>query len=259
MAIEIDIGELLDGLRWVKGRGWVDVPERFCNSDGAFGNTLEELLGVEENNRRGADLNSWELKSQRVDTSSLVTLAHREPMPRSSIPKMIRLFGWPHAEAGKAYALSERSLRLDLSATHPNGRGFQLDVDRQNERLFFDFFPDHVSPIYREWENGVLSNPLFSGWESPYWDFSVVDDAIREKLYNTIHMQVERREINGLMQVRYGSFRILGAATLERFLDAFERDAMVAEIDARTGHNHGTKLRVKQKEINSLYSVSFRV
>ena len=39
------------------------------NRDGGFGNTLEDLFGVQENNLQQADWNGIELKSHRVNTN----------------------------------------------------------------------------------------------------------------------------------------------------------------------------------------------
>jgi hypothetical protein len=40
------------------------------------GNTLEDLLGIVENNLPTPDIEGWELKCQRLVTSSLLTLFH---------------------------------------------------------------------------------------------------------------------------------------------------------------------------------------
>lgn len=53
--------------------GWVESCRRPGN-DGAVGNTLEQLLGITENNLPLPNAAEWELKGQRRQTSSLVTL-----------------------------------------------------------------------------------------------------------------------------------------------------------------------------------------
>ena len=47
------------------------------------GNTLEDLLGIVENNLPLPNAAEWELKCQRAKTSSLTTLLHSEPSPRA--------------------------------------------------------------------------------------------------------------------------------------------------------------------------------
>ena len=59
-------------------------------NDGNQGNTLEGLLGVAENNLSLPDLGVFELKTQKNETGSYITLFHREPKPRASIPKLLK-------------------------------------------------------------------------------------------------------------------------------------------------------------------------
>ncbi len=52
--------------------GWIDNARH--GNVGGIGNTLEDLLGIEENNLPIPNAAEWELKAQRADTSSLTTL-----------------------------------------------------------------------------------------------------------------------------------------------------------------------------------------
>lgn len=74
------IEELVKSLRAIRDTGW--VPNARPKNDGGVGNTLEDLLGVKENNLRIPDYGIYELKARRRDTSSLVTLFHNEPTPK---------------------------------------------------------------------------------------------------------------------------------------------------------------------------------
>lgn len=63
-------------------QGWVPSCRRPGN-DGAVGNTLEGLLDITENNLPLPNAAEWELKGQRRQTASLVTLFHMDPSPRA--------------------------------------------------------------------------------------------------------------------------------------------------------------------------------
>ena len=52
---------------------------------GGIGNTLEDLLGIEENNLPIPNAAEWELKAQRLNSTSLTTLFHMEPSPRGFV------------------------------------------------------------------------------------------------------------------------------------------------------------------------------
>ncbi len=75
---------LIEAIREVSARGWhKSVKETIdTRNDGAVGNTLEVLLGLEENNLPIPNMQEWELKGQRLQTKSL----DKEPVLGLSIP-----------------------------------------------------------------------------------------------------------------------------------------------------------------------------
>jgi hypothetical protein len=93
---------LIKELIEISDRGW--ILNTRCGNSGGIGNTLEDLLEIEENNLPIPNAAEWELKTQRKNTSSLITLFHSEPSPRAIkfVPQVFLLnYGWPHKEAGK--------------------------------------------------------------------------------------------------------------------------------------------------------------
>lgn len=71
--------QLINELRNIKKSGWIKSARQ--GNVGGVGNTLEDLLGIEENNLPIPNAAEWELKAQRADTSSLTTLfiwSHRQ-------------------------------------------------------------------------------------------------------------------------------------------------------------------------------------
>lgn len=98
---------LIFELKKISDMGWIENA-RYGNS-GGIGNTLEDLLGISENNLPIPNAAEWELKAQRIDTSSLTTLFHFEPSPRAIkfVPQVLLLkYGWPHQEAGEKYPIT---------------------------------------------------------------------------------------------------------------------------------------------------------
>ena len=99
---------LIDKLKEIVNTGW--IPNARRGNQGGIGNTLEDLLGIKENNLPIPNAAEWELKAQRLNSSSLTTLFHIEPSPRAVgfvsqilLPK----YGWAHQEAGKKYTSKE--------------------------------------------------------------------------------------------------------------------------------------------------------
>src|SRR5512134_1833313 len=92
--------ELIESLKAIVQQGW--VPNARHGNHGGVGNTLEDLLGIEENNLPIPNASEWELKTQRVNTASLTTLFHSEPSPRALrfVPQvLLPKYGWASQEA----------------------------------------------------------------------------------------------------------------------------------------------------------------
>jgi len=47
---------------------------------------------------------------------------------------------------------------------------------------------------------------------------------------------------------------ILEKFSIDNFIEAIRKDIILIDFDARTGHNHGTKFRVRPGRIKELYS-----
>ena len=70
---------LITKLLEIRSMGWIEN-NRYGNH-GGVGNTIEDLLGIRENNLPIPNAAEWELKCQRLNTTSLTTLFHMEPSP----------------------------------------------------------------------------------------------------------------------------------------------------------------------------------
>jgi len=103
---------LIDALKDIKDRGW--IPNARPGNAGGVGNTLEDLLGIQENNLPIPNASEWELKCQRAEASALTTLFHMEPSPRALkfVPNiLLPKYGWKHQLAGSKYPPDEMSFR----------------------------------------------------------------------------------------------------------------------------------------------------
>ena len=140
---------LIEALCEIQALGWVQTQRQ--GNDGGVGNTLEDLLGIEENNLPLPNAGEWELKGQRKDTTSLMTLFHMEPSPRAVrfVPRiLLPKYGWPHSKAGTTYPHQEMSFRQTLTATLRTDRGFTVGVNRHEEKIEVSF--DHTCVGHRQ-------------------------------------------------------------------------------------------------------------
>lgn len=53
---------------------------------------------------------------------------------------------------------------------------------------------------------------------------------------------------------KYRKLLILSESSFERFLSCVENVSILVDFDARTGHNHKTKFRIRQGHWSELYS-----
>lgn len=153
---EHDLNLLRIRLQEIKEMGW--VKNQRPGNAGGVGNTLEDLLDVAENNLQLPDFGDWELKSQRAETGSLLTLFHSEPKPRNAriVPQiLLSLYGWPHQDAGTLYPTNERSFRQTINAASYSARGFKVNIDWNAECIFVSFDYQMIDNRYDEWRRFI--------------------------------------------------------------------------------------------------------
>ena len=244
---------LIEALIDIRNQGWVPTGRK--NNDGGVGNTLEDLLGIEENNLPIPNAAEWELKAQKKDTTSLITLFHMEPSPRAYkfVPSiLLPEFGWRHQEAGQKYSDDEKSFRQTINALSCSNRGFTIKVDRGDRKILVDFDPNQIVSVdHPEWIQSVSNKTLEP---KPYWGFDDLYHKAGTKLHNCFFVWAESKRINGTLHFHYQDIYMLKKFDLNKFIDAVESGNVYIDFDARTGHNHGTKFRLKRESLINLYA-----
>lgn len=246
---------LIDELRKIRKLGWILNARR--GNVGGVGNTLEDLLGIEENNLPLPNAAEWELKCQRADTTSLITLCHSEPSPRALrfVPQiLLPYYGWQHKEAGKNYEINEMSFRQTISGAGRSDRGFMVMVDRGTQKLLISFDAKEVDRRHIEWLNSVERRIGLSELEpQPYWGFVDLEHKIGTKLLNSFYIQAKVKKEKKQEFYWYSDIMMLQGFNLEKLLTGIEQGFVYIDFDARTGHNHGTKFRLRQNMLPQLY------
>jgi len=243
--------EVIQQLREIKGMGW--IPSRRSKYNvGAVGNTLEDLLGIKENNLPIANAGVWELKAQRRETSSLITLFHFEPWPRNAriVPRiLLPKYGWPHPTE-----LREMSFRVTMSGDRYTDRGFRVIVDRAQQRLRIDFDASQIDPRHTDWLKQVERRAgLGKIVPEPFWAFNELERKARPKLRSSFYLTAQARVVNDKEEFLYDSLLMLQDFNFTRFLDSIEKGKVLVDFDAKTTHNHGTKFRIRQEAWPNFY------
>ncbi|MBF0320821.1 MAG: MvaI/BcnI restriction endonuclease family protein [Nitrospirae bacterium] len=254
--------EMISSIKRIIDTGWYKSVKKTINkrNDGAVGNTLEVLLGIKENNLPIPNAQEWELKGQRKHSSSLITLKHIEPSPTgvkivSNV--LLPMYGWKHKEAGRKYPKEEMSFRSTTSATTYTKRGFKVIVDRIQRKLIFDFnsskvdvADDEVSLWYKSVKERIGTGKINP---EPYWGFDDLKYAIGSKLMNCFYVVADTKIEGGHEYFKYESLFILSQFSFDKFVDCMEQGYLYIDFDARTGHNHGTKFRLRHDKLPELY------
>lgn len=247
--------ELIKKLKELAKMGW--IPNGRFGNHGGIGNTLEDYLEIEENNLPIPNAAEWELKSQRANTSSLTTLFHMEPSPRAVgfVPKvLLPLYGWSHQGAGTTYNAEEMSFRQTIHGLTHSDRGFLVQIDRVAKKVLVSFDATKVSERHAKWLEGVKEKVGLGELNpQPYWGFDDLEHKAGTKLLNCFYVQAEVKIEDSKEFYWYNKVQMLQKFKFEGLLEALEKGVLLVDFDARTGHNHGTKFRLRQNQLPMLY------
>lgn len=238
-------------------RGW--VTSKRTKNDGAVGNTLEDLLGIPENNLAIANTVDWELKAQRKKSSSLATLFHMDPQPRKPLTyvaqHLLPNYGWAHKEAGKKYPNSELSFRATLTGSRFTDRGFSISINSTESRVELVFDLKKADVKHKEWLRGVKKKQGKNTVEQvAFWTFEELQMKCSGKIKNTIYILADSRKVDGFEEFKYEEVWLLEDFVFNNLLKGIISGNVFVDFDARTGHNHGTKFRVFRKDWPILFS-----
>ena len=233
------------------------IPNARKGNAGGIGNTLEDLLGIKENNLPIPNAAEWELKAQRLNSTSLTTLFHIEPSPRAIrfVPQvLLPKYGWAHQEDGKKYPKGEMSYRQTIHGNSRSDRGFKVVIDRKERKILISFDAKSVASRHRGWLESVKKHVGLGELNpQPYWGFDDLEHKAGTKLLNAFYVQAEVKIERKKEHYHYTKVMMLQKFSFEGFLKALEEGKILVDFDARTGHNHGTKFRMRQDCLPMLY------
>jgi len=222
--------ELLQRLNEIKAGGWIRTHRVH---DTGIGKTLEDLLGIEENNIAMPDVGEIELKAKRAESGSMLTLATKSPLPRGVNKLLWETYGYL-GEGGI------RNLHCTVSGGSVNPQGFGLELSEDKLVLLN--------------ANGI----------SAHWPISIFDDVLKNKSDKLLLVFAETRgaRLTENEHFHFVEAHLLSGLTMERFRSAI--NAGVLKVDIRIGafrsgtkrgqyHDHGTGFRIMKRDFLSLY------
>lgn len=235
--------ELVIKFQEIKERGWIETKR---HGDQCLGNTFEDLIGKEEDNKSKADFKGIELKSHRTVTTSMVSLFSKTPCYPKGVNTYLReTYGVVEDGFGK------RVLNTTISGnrfnTHRGGHGFKATVDREKRRIYLQICDTQSGKIIDD---------------EIYWSFSILEEALINKLARIAILYGDEKQEQGKRYVRFNKMVLIEGITLDCLLKAIEQGKLY--IDIRIGvyasgknigktHDHGTAFRMHLEDLLESY------
>ena len=212
-----------------------------------IGKTLEDLLGIQENNIDGPDFGDYELKSCRIASNSMLTMFTRAPQPRSANTYLRMKYGY----ASGAYDNDEKVLHATLSADR------FTPISDTGYKLKFACLDDG---IYIESEDGV---------ENIYWSRETLKKCFEKKYKNKfVYAKAESRGVGAEEEFRFVEAYEISGFNYDSFIRLLEAGKIYVDLrigqyqsgpNAGKTHDHGTGFRIREIDQPSLFTVNRRI
>lgn len=233
-----------EAMETIRDKGFI---ESHRSGDTGIGKTLEDELGVEENSVQAADLGVVELKANRKNSKSKITLFTKSTDKRGVNNKILRAkYGYQTAES--------KELNPDINILHTtvNGKDFNTLDGKPFMKL-----TEKDDKIYLEHaEDGVIEDAC---WSKDSLKKAFDNKYPAKKMY---HVQADSIIENGKESFHYNE-----AYSLENFSSDEMMDSLLSgelEMDIRLGvyasgdrkgkpHDNGTAFRVSPNKLDGCF------
>ena len=237
--------EIVDRFKELTKQGFIKTHRA---GDNGIGKTLEDELGIPENNIQGPDGEATEVKGARKNSSSNLSLFTKNPLPRGINSKLRQAYGHPDA----TYA-PKLSLHCTVTTTKPNPEGFILIGKTDRIELAFTKKQTKVPNL-----------------DTPYWKQSTLEKAIKRKYADSLFYAKAKTRGSGTdEEFHFIEAYHLQGLSFKNFSKNLDQGILVAE--PRMGfngpntkkpgspHDHGTAFRINPSLLDKIFAKSIRV
>lgn len=228
--------DLIQKLQEIKQKGYVRTHRL---GDTGIGKTLEDLLGIEENNVPGPNAKMIELKSARKGSPSMLTLFTKSPLPRrKAISTLVEKFGYPSPKDGRK--ILHATLRATSFTSIKGRRALTL---RANDRI------------------EIVS---VEGETLGYYTNETLEKTFEKKLPALLYVKANTRGRRTAEEFWYNEAWHLKGFSFENF-KKLVRDGIIC-VDLRIGqysdgrpHDHGTGFRIQPDKLELCFETQERI
>jgi len=228
----------------IKKLGYVEC-KRENNRDGGIGNTLEDLLGINENNKNDPDIFGFEIKSHREFNSSYITLFSKSPsFPKNANTYLRESFGDYRDE------IYEKKKILYASVF---GHRYSIVYEKYKMKLKVNRKSKKVELIVQSINNKLLT--------CVFWTF---DDLIKasRKMKDLMLVIADIKDEGGKRKYNYKYAQFYIGFDFEKFLECIQNGKIMFDIrigvyhsgkNAGKTHDHGSGFRIKRENFKEIY------
>ena len=222
--------QLVEEIKKLKKIGFIKT-HRSGNT--GIGKTLEDELGIEENNFPGPDGITTELKSARKNSKSMLTLFTKSPDPHGINSELLKSFGYPRTN-GKLH------LHTTVNAVEFNtlkGKtGFKIEIKDDKVNL-------------------VSKNKSLV----PYWKKETLQKSFEKKYTELLYVKAESRLSGSNEEFHFNEAWLMKGFDFDNFIKLLKNGEI--KVDIRIGqysdgspHDHGTGFRVFPDKLDLCFS-----
>ncbi|MFC1562853.1 MvaI/BcnI family restriction endonuclease [candidate division KSB1 bacterium] len=205
-----------------------------------IGKTLEDLLGIEENNIPGPNAAMLELKSGRKNVKSMLTLFTKSPLPIKANSVLLQRFGYESARGNE-----RKELHTTVNAKEFNmlkgESGFKINIKSDRIELI-------------NYSNEVLG----------YWTKEILKKYFERKLPKLLYVKAETRGSGSNEEFWFNEAWLLSGFDFYNFLELLKEGIILVDIrigqypNGRT-HDHGTGFRVFPEKLDICFEYRERI
>ncbi|MBP9016374.1 MAG: hypothetical protein KBG17_01340 [Paludibacteraceae bacterium] len=223
--------ELAKKIGDIRDKGFIKT---LRNGPTGIGHLLETELGLSETNIAIPDIGGRvELKATRKNANSLITLfTFNRAVWKVKQYDLIEKYGYLDTYGRKA-------LYTTVNVKFPNNQGFYLLIDKQKNLVMLRNINENMN--IAEWSSYVLAGKFMT------------------KLDRLLFVLADNKLENDIEYFHFNEAYLLENPTPEKFLEAFEKNELMIDIrmhlkDSNGVRNHGTALRMSEKNLIDLYT-----
>jgi len=227
--------KMVKKLREIKKRGYIKTHRR---GNTGIGKTLEDLLGINENNIPGPNGRMIELKSARKSARSMLTLFTKSPLPAKANSMLVNSVGY-----------KVKNNRKELHTTL-NARSYNRVKGRVGLKI------------------GIKGNKILildsGGKQYGYWDKAALMESFERKLPKIMYVKADSRGKGKNEKFWFNEAWLLSGFSFQNFIKLLKQGVILVDIrigqyaDGKT-HDHGTGFRVNPNRLELCFSTRKRI